>query len=300
MKHLLSVILKKSLLSFTFCFLAFCSHAQVKPEWHAHRGFRGLMAESTIPAMKNALDLKADVLEFDITFTKDKQAVVSHDPKLDDLITLDKDGKEIPKEANLAIYQMMYKDVKAYDIGSKQHKDFPLQKNFKAHMPLLKELLDSVERYVILKGYKKPLYNIETKTSKARDGIYQPAPEEFVKRLMKIIYQAKVQDRIIIQSFDPRTLEIVRRDYPKVTVMLITVKGNLEENMKKLTFLPDYYAPSPNLINKEVVAFCQQKGIKLLCGNTNDKKDIEKVLKLGVTRVCSDYPYQHNKLTQAE
>jgi glycerophosphoryl diester phosphodiesterase len=293
-------MLKKSVLSLALYFLAICSYAQVKPEWHAHRGFRGLMAESTIPAMKNALDLKADVLEFDITFTKDKQAVVSHDPKLDYLITLDKDGKEIPKEANLAIYQMTYKEVKTYDIGSKQHKDFSLQKNFKAHMPLLKELLDSVERYVALKGYKKPLYNIETKTSKARDGIYQPAPEEFVKRMMQVINKAKVQDRVIIQSFDPRTLEIVRRDYPKVAVMLITTKGNLEQNMKKLIFLPDYYAPSPDLITKDVVTFCQQKGIKLLCGNTNDKKDIEKILKLGVTRVCSDYPYQLYNFIQVE
>ncbi|WP_316810881.1 glycerophosphodiester phosphodiesterase [Pedobacter heparinus] len=281
----------KLLISFIFCILTYCTHGQSKPEWHAHRGFRGLMAESTIPAMKNAMDLKADVLEFDITFTKDKQAVVSHDPKLDYLITLDKDGKEISKTANLAIYQMSYKELKTYDIGTKQHPDFPLQKNYKAHMPLLKELLDSVERYATEKGYKKPVYNIETKTSRARDGIYQPAPEEFVKRLMKVIYQAKVQDRVIIQSFDPRTLEIVKRDHPKIPVMLITVKGNLTDNMKKLSFLPDYYAPSPNLINKEVIDFCKQKGIKLLCGNTNSKKVIDAMLKLGVTRVCSDYPY---------
>lgn len=280
------------------CSLAFSlsglyhTYAQAKPEWHAHRGFRGLMPESTIAAMKNAVDLKADVLEFDITFTKDKKAVISHDPFLDYLITLDKDGKELDKEKKLAIYQMSYKDIKKYDVGSKQHKDFPQQKNFKAHIPLLAELLDSVEAYVKLKNYPKPVYNIETKTSKARDGIYQPAPEEFVKRMMQVIYKAKVQDRVIIQSFDPRTLEIVHRDYPKVAVMLITVKGNLQDNMKKLTFLPDYYAPSPNLINKEVVDFCKEKGIKLLCGNTNNKADIEKVLKLGVTRICSDYPYR--------
>ena len=282
----------KFLLSIALSFSTIYLNAQVKPEWHAHRGFRALMPESTNAARKNAVDLKADVLEFDITFTSDKKAVLSHDPWLDHLITLDKDGREIAKGRGLAIYQMKYKDVKKYDVGSKQHKDFPQQKNFKAQMPLLKEVLDSVEAYVKLKNYPKPIYNIETKTSVVRDGIYQPAPEEFVKRMMRIINRAKVQDRVIIQSFDPRTLEIVRRDYPKVAVMLITTKGSLAENMKKLTFLPDYYAPSPDLINKEVVNFCQQKEIKLLCGNTNDKEAIEKVLKLGVTRVCSDYPYQ--------
>lgn len=286
------ILTMKFLLSLAISLSTVYLPAQVKPEWHAHRGFRALMPENTIAAMKNAVDLKADVLEFDITFTSDKKAVVSHDPWLDHLITLDKDGKEIAKGRQLAIYQMKYKEVKKYDVGSRQHKDFPQQKNFKAQMPLFKELLDSVETYVRLKNYPKPLYNIETKTSIARDGIYQPAPEEFVKRMMRIIYRAKVQDRVIIQSFDPRTLEIVRRDYPKVAVMLITTKGSLTENMKKLTFLPDYYAPSPDLINKDVVRFCQQKGIKLLCGNTNNKKDIENVLKLGVTRVCSDYPYQ--------
>lgn len=280
------------ILALLFNFLNVGSYAQVKPEWHAHRGFRGLMAESTIPAMKNAVDLKADVLEFDITFTKDKKAVISHDPWLDYLITLDKDGKEIAKGQNLAIYQMKYKDIRKYDVGSKKHKDFPKQKNFKAHIPLLAELLDSVEAYVELKNYSKPVYNIETKTSKARDGIYQPEPEEFVKRIMKVIYKAGVEDRVIIQSFDPRTLEIVKRDHPKIPVMLITTKGSLTENLKKLSFLPDYYAPSPNLIDKDVVVFCEQNGIKLLCGNTNNQDEIERVLKLGVTRICSDFPYQ--------
>ncbi len=281
----------KFLLALAFLLSTIYTNAQVRPEWHAHRGFRAFMPENTIAAFKNAVDLQADVLELDITFTSDKKAVVSHDPWLDHLITLDKHGKEIAKGKDLSIYQMKYKDVRQYDVGSKQHLNFPEQKNFKSYMPLLEEVLDSIEAYVNLKNYKKPIYNIETKTAPARDGIYHPAPEEFVKRMMRIIYKAKLEKRVIIQSFDPRTLEIVKRDHPAVAVMLITAKGSLAENMKKLSFLPDYYAPTPAMIDKEVVKFCQQNGIKLLCGNTNNKKDIDKVLKLGVTRICSDYTY---------
>ena len=46
----------------------------------AHRGGAGLYPENTIPAMKNALDLGVNTLEFDLHLSSDMQVVVSHDP----------------------------------------------------------------------------------------------------------------------------------------------------------------------------------------------------------------------------
>jgi len=45
-----------------------------------HRGCRGLMPENTIPAMLNAISLGVTTLEMDISFSKDKKAVLSHEP----------------------------------------------------------------------------------------------------------------------------------------------------------------------------------------------------------------------------
>jgi glycerophosphoryl diester phosphodiesterase len=249
------------------------------------------MPENTIPAMINALHQGADILEMDIAFSSDKQAIVSHDPWMDYLISLDPKGKEIVPGKGLPFYEMTYEEIRKYDVGSKQHKDFPQQRNFKTYIPRLADLIDSVEEHVNLHNLKKPWYSIETKTSKGRDHVAQPAPEEFVKLLMEVIVEKGVEDRVIIQSFDERTLEVVNRDFPEVQTMINVSKGTLEENMARFTFQPDYYAPVPALIDDELVAKCEKLGLRLICGNNNNKKDIDRVLSLGVNAYCTDYPY---------
>lgn len=275
--------------------ISLSSFAQQDTTIYAHRGFRGLMPENTIPAMLNALRHGADVLEMDIAFSSDKQAIVSHDPWMDSLITLDPEGRPIARGKGLPLYKMPYREIKRYDAGSKQHNDFPAQQNFPAYIPRLVDLIDSVENYVEKHQWKKPWYSIETKTSKARDRVAQPEPEEFVRLLMQIIVEKGIEDRVIIQSFDERTLEIVNRDYPHVINMVNVNKGTLEENMARFTFQPDFYAPVPALIDSKLVEKCRKLGIKLICGNVNDKKEVDRVLSLGVTGYCTDYPYSFLK-----
>jgi glycerophosphoryl diester phosphodiesterase len=283
--------MKKISFLFSLVFLALVSYAQQDTIIYAHRGFRGLMPENTIPAMINALSKGADILEMDVAFSSDKEAVISHDPWMDYLISLDKNGNEIAKGKNLPLYQMKYAEIKSYNVGSKQHQNFPKQMSFPAYIPRLADLIDSVEAHVNKNHLKKPWYSIETKTSVARDDKFQPAPEEFVKRLMAIIVKKGIQDRVIIQSFDTRTLEIVNRDFPNVQTMININKGTLEENLARMTFKPDYYAPIPKLIDAELVRKCKELGIKMIGGNVNDKNEIDRLLQLGINAYCTDYPY---------
>lgn len=269
--------------------------AQDEPQVHAHRGFRGLMAENTIRAMKNALDQRASVLEMDVCFSKNKKAVVSHDPWLKSEITLDKNGEAIAEGKGLVLYQMKYAKIKKYDVGTKSNTMFPHQKNFKAHIPLLSHLIDSVEHYAYSQNYAKPRYNIEIKTASDRDGVFNPGPEEFAKRLMKVLLKKKIQDRIIIQSFDPRALEVMHSKYPSIPLMLLTTKGTLQENLAKLSFVPNYYCPSVKLIDRQLVKDCSLLGIRLIGGCVNSKKQIDRILRLGALGFISDYPYNYIK-----
>lgn len=252
-----------------------------------HRGARGLMPENSIPAMKTALDHGA-VLELDVSFSRDKQAIVSHDPMLNPDHTLDSAGAPVLKK--LPFYEMEYASIRKYDSGTKQHPQFPKQRAFKTYIPLLSELIDSVEHYAAEKKYSAPRFLIETKTSIARDDKLQPAPEEFMKLLMRIIDSKGIKNRIMIQSFDPRTLEIVNRDYPELKTVLLTTKGTLQENLSKLTFRPNYYCPSPDLITEETTRECRRLGIEVLGGNVNDRAEIDRIIKLGVKGFITDYP----------
>ena len=49
----------------------------------AHRGFSGLYPENTLVAFQAAVDIGADIIEFDIRGTRDRVPVISHDPTVD-------------------------------------------------------------------------------------------------------------------------------------------------------------------------------------------------------------------------
>lgn len=273
------------------CSVFTAAKAQEKIDLQGHRGARGLMPENTIPAMKKAMDLGVN-LEMDINFSKDKKAIVSHDHWLNAAFVLTPEGKEMPAETQKEnrLYDLKYKDIRKYDVGSKFYATFPEQKKMKAYIPLLSELIDSVELYAKQKNYPLPHYNIETKLSEKGDNINHPTPEVFVKKLMKVINSRKIADRVMIQSFDPRTLEIIHKKHKNVQTSFLVSKGKLDDNLKMLSFKPDIYSPNYKLVTKSLVAQCHKMGIKVIPWTVNTKEEIEKIKSMGVDGIISDYP----------
>ncbi|WP_207513274.1 glycerophosphodiester phosphodiesterase [Longitalea luteola] len=260
-----------------------------------HRGCRGLMPENTIPAMMKALELGVTTLEMDAVITKDKEVILSHEPFFNHEITTGPDGKYVTAqdERSLNIYNMTYAQTQTFDVGLKPHPRFPNQKRLKATKPLLREVIDHVEAYHKLNGGRPVFYNIETKSQPATDNKYHPAPEEFVRRLMEVVNTGKISDRVIIQSFDFRTLQVVHKRYPGVrTAALIEDydKRTLEEHLKALGFKPTIYSPAYSLVTKELVTKCHERQIKVIPWTVNDKEAIEKLKALGVDGIISDYP----------
>ncbi|THU39906.1 glycerophosphodiester phosphodiesterase [Niastella caeni] len=260
-----------------------------------HRGCRGLMPENTIPAMMKALELGVTTLEMDAVITKDKQVILSHEPFFNHEITTGPDGKYITEqdERKLNIYHMTYAQTQAYDVGLKPHPRFPNQRRLKATKPLLREVIDNVEAYHKLNGGRSVFYNIETKCQPATDNNYHPAPEEFVNTLMKVVNGARISNRVIIQSFDFRTLQALHKKYPIIkTAALIEDydKRPLEEHLKALGFMPTIYSPAYSLVTKELVEKCHERLIKVIPWTVNDKAGIDKLKALGVDGIITDYP----------
>ena len=260
-----------------------------------HRGCRGLMPENTIAAMIKALELGVTTLEMDAVITKDKQVILSHEPFFNHEITTGPDGKYVTEqdERNLNIYHMTYAQTQTYDVGLKPHPRFPNQRRLKATKPLLREVIDNVEAYQKLKGTHPVFYNIETKSNPGTDNNYHPAPEEFVNTLMKVINAAKISDRVIIQSFDFRTLQVLHKKYPAIkTAALIEDfdKRSFEEHLKALGFVPTIYSPAYSLVTKELVEKCHQQYIKVVPWTVNDKTAIAQLKTTGVDGIITDYP----------
>jgi glycerophosphoryl diester phosphodiesterase len=268
--------------------------ANPKPlDIQGHRGCRGLMPENTVPAFIKALDLGVTTLEMDAVITRDNQVILSHEPFLSHEICLSPEGKEITEasEKSFNLYQMSYEEVKRCDCGSKPHPRFPSQQKMVVHKPLLSSVIDSVEAYLRQHSLPRVQYNIETKSDPKGDGTFHPAPEEFVSRLMAILKEKDMLDRVIIQSFDVRTLQVMHKQYPRVRLaLLIENQLSPEENLNKLGFTPTIYSPDFSLTNAYLINFARKKGMQVIPWTANEPADIRRMIALGVDGIISDYP----------
>lgn len=272
--------------------------AQVNKELPAfdtqgHRGARGLMPENTIPAMRKALDLGMTTIEMDCHITKDKKVVVTHDPHINPLYARKPDGSDLAKEEarKYVIYEMAYADVQKFDIGSKYYDLFPQQQKVQSYIPLLEELIDSVQIYVKTKGIPQVFYNIETKSGEKNDNKLHPEPVAFIELLVEVIERKKITPWVVIQSFDPRTLQVLHQKYPHIkTSLLVSNMNTLEDNLEKLGFIPTVYSPNTKLVTAELVKACHTRQMKVIPWTANTTEEITALKKLGVDGIISDYP----------
>jgi glycerophosphoryl diester phosphodiesterase len=285
-----------------FCFMGCTTQKTSLPAGGAdtfdkqgHRGCRGLMPENTWPAMKMALDLGVTTLEMDVVITKDKKVVLSHEPWFGHEITTKPDGDYMRdrEERKFNINWMTYEDVKTFDVGMKPHPRFPGQQKMKVVKPLLTEVIDSVKQYMITRRRPFPYYNIETKTTPEFDGVFHPKPEEFVEVLMAVIKEKGIEEQVIIQSFDFRTLQYLHEKYPSIkTAMLIEDfdKRSMGDQVKALGFNPTIYSPAYVLVDEKLIRNCHKQGIKIIPWTVNTKEEIDKLKKMGVDGIITDYP----------
>ncbi len=285
---------KKLHILLVLLFIIFQVSAQRKKfDIQGKAGARGIMPENTIEGMLKALDLGVTTLEMDAVISKDKKVVLSQEPYFNNEISLMPNGKPISlkDQKKYNIYKMDYDEVKKFDVGSKVHGRFPGQVKFKAYKPLLAETIDAAEAYVKDKRLPKPVYSIETKTIKNGDNDFHPEPAEFVELIMEIVNAKKITKRVIIQSFDMRTLQYLHEKYPKIqTSLLIDEKEPFEDYIDKLGFKPTIYSPYSVLVGKGLVDRCHAMGIKIIPWTVNSLKDIKYFMSLGVDGVITDFP----------
>jgi len=271
------------------------TYTQTAFDKEGHRGCRGLMPENTIPAMMRALGWGVTTLEMDVVISKDNKVVLSHDPFFSHDITTKPDGQYVTaaEEASLKLYGLTYDEIRQYDVGLKPHPRFPRQEKIKVSKPLLSDLIDTIQHFMLTARRPFPYYNIETKTTPKGDGTDHPAPGPFVELLMQVILSRHIEDYVIIQSFDFRTLQYLHEHYPAIkTSMLIDNSDTrtLDEQLKALGFVPTVYSPAYQLVNESLVQHCHDRSMRIIPWTINTKEEIARYKDMGVDGIITDYP----------
>ncbi len=273
-------------------------------DWQGHRGCRGLYPENTIQAMLKAIDLGVSTLELDVVITKDKQVILSHEPFMSAEISTNPEGKYITaaQEKSYNIYQLDYAAVHTWDVGLKPHPRFPQQEKTPAKKPLLADVIDAVEAYTRMHNIPPVQYNIETKSDPEGDDNFHPKPAEFVNLVLAVIQRKGIAPRTIIQSFDVRTIQLVHKQYPQLkTAFLVenTSAKKLNTQLKTLGFVPTIFSPAYQFVDQKLVKSCHRKGMQVIVWTVNTLPEMQKMLKLGVDGIISDYPNLFSAIKQA-
>jgi glycerophosphoryl diester phosphodiesterase len=249
-----------------------------------HRGARWSRPENTLPAFQFAIESGVNTLEMDTLVTRDNEVVVTHDPTLNPELCRTKKGEAI--KSGIAIRSLSYEELKKFDCASTKNLKFPEQVALEnISIPRLSEVLD------LVKASKRTVrLNIETKINPAEPEL-APQPEEFVRLLDSVIRKSGLQKRVILQSFDPRTLQAaVKLKLPYELSLLLADRPNPPLNETAKLFSAKIISPDYHWITEEDVRRLHSAGIKIIPWTVNEKKDWKRLIELGVDGIITDNP----------
>ena len=263
----------------TAILLSFVAHAgnPSKILVHGHRGARARMPENTLPAFEYAIQQGVDALEMDMAVTKDNVIVISHDPILETPVCTG------PRNG-VVIHQLTLAEVRQWDCGAVQNPNFHTQQAIPGtRMPTLDDVFQLASRGSFD-------YNIETKSFPDRPE-YTPPPEEFSRLVLDKIRQYKLEKRVILQSFDFRTLVAMRKLAPEIRLSALTemdVRGfpTIAKEGGHAEIVSPYY----KLVTVEKVAAAHAAGIQVVPWTVNDPGEWDRLIEAKVDAIISDDP----------
>ena len=251
-------------------------HASTNILVHGHRGARAMRPENTLPAFEYALEQGVDCLELDMAVTKDNIVVASHDPHMNPAFAT---GPTAPK----AIREMTFGELQQWDVGGKQNAAFPKQK------PIPGTRVPTLDQVLALSSRGTFDFNIETKILRDKPEL-TPSPEEFVKLVLIAVRKHKVGRRIILQSFDFRTLKAMKKLEPQIRLSALLEPGKHDFVAIGKETGAGIISPHQSLVTPQNVAEAHKAGLQVVPWTANTPKDWDKLIDAKVDAIISDDP----------
>lgn len=221
----------------------------------AHRGFSAMYPENTLMAIERAIEVHADVVEFDIRITSNNAFVVIHDPN-----TLRTTG------VNALVSQSTLYELTQLQAGLWKGRTFAQER-----IPSLEEVLALTYRRVIL--------NIDLK--------FSPQQSNMVEQLIHLIESMDMQYQVILTSTCKVCLHRAKALNPNIQTGLIT-------NRITPTLLQDPYLDIISMhslfVDQRVVRQVHAANKLIKVWTVNDRSEIRRVSALGVNNIITSNP----------
>ena len=235
----------------------------------AHRGANRKAPQNTLPAFRQAIADGADGFETDVHLTKDGVPVICHN------YTIDKTSDGTGEISSYTLDELKQFDFGAY--FSEGYRGTPL--------PTLDEFLDLVG------PTDAEIINIELKCPKGRMF-------ELVNKTMEAVRRHGVLDRVIISSFSPAILKIVKDIEPRCKTGFL--HPTAMPSVCRAVFInpyailkstrADYAHPASVTVTKLSVFIEHKMGRKVNVWTVNDEPTVRYLLACGVDGIITDMP----------
>jgi glycerophosphoryl diester phosphodiesterase len=222
----------------------------VRPLIISHAACGGHAPENTLAGVRKAIELGAEGIEIDVQASADGVPVLMHD------LTVER-----TTNGSGAVAALSLAELRALDAGGEP-------------VPTLAEVLD------LTKG--KVLLIMEIK---------QPGIEEHIAR---VVHEKQALDDVMAWSFYPAALEGMRAAEPQIPCALL-VAGESMAQWPKMRALAlrlgvqgvSVFAPA---VDKSIGEDCRRRGLALYTWTPDSRKEIARLVALGVDGVCSNFP----------
>jgi len=227
----------------------------------AHRGFSARAPENTLTAIRQAIEVGADMVEVDVTMTADGHVVCLHDETLDRTT----DGQGLPTDLTLEAIQKL-------DAGSWFAPGYAGER-----IPTLTEVFETVKDRILI--------NVEIKP--------EAVEHDVVPKVAAIIVEHEMLDSVVVSSFSPEALRRMKTTDPAVITATLFNK-EVHTDRDPLEIVLEVGSRGFNISSKRVtpkmIERCHRHGIPVAVYTVNEAPDMRRLIEMGVDAVFSDYP----------
>lgn len=235
-----------------------------RPLIAAHRGASKYAPENTMAAFRLAETMGADCIELDVRATRDGRLIALHDESVDR--TTDGKGR--------ADY-LAFREIRRLDAGGWFSPVFRGER-----IPSVEEVLDHFGGSMCLV--------LELKQPSARSGI----EEKLARLLVERGLDHPERGRIVIQSFDTRSLRRVRELLPDVpTAVLVRPRQRVtSRDLAEYRRFADAVHLHRSSAREPVIRRIRSHGLSVMVWNVRGKRQVRRLLRYGAHGILTDDP----------
>ncbi len=259
-------------------------------------GSAGTRPGNTMPSFEAAIAAGADVIEMDMQVTKDNVIVISHDPILHPPYCSG------PKP-DAVIHELTLDEIRQWDCGGTRmptlDEVFGLASRgkflFNIETKIVPQRLTLEEARAMVLSVAQPKPSGEDLDRHARALMLQgpemtPPPEEFARMVLAEIRKHHLESRVILESFDFRTLIAMKKLEPRIQLSALCMGPNLDFVKIGKESGARIISPLLTFVTADQVRAAHAAGLQVLPWVANEPADWDRLIAAGVDSILTDYP----------